>query len=151
MQMRTLGTTILLLTAGFTLLAGAVAAEEPSHACSNYGVQTQVTVVGDNENMNCTIQHCETGPQGAGAAGVGVGTAAGDGEAGAEASAGAACDQSAGGGDPDPGSGGCEDSRLLDAMSSDSRTHPTFLDALNDPECFGELSELIGPTLVELA
>lgn len=99
MQTKTFGTTLILLTAGLAL-AGLASAED-DYSCSNYGFQTQVAVIGDNSGMNCTVQHCETGPTGAGAAGVGVGTAAGDGEAGAEASAGAACEQSAG----DPGSG----------------------------------------------
>lgn len=95
---------LLMISAAIASFTGGAAAEEPSYACSNYGVQNQVTVTGDNSNMNCSIQHCEEAA-GAAGVGVGVGTAAGEGNAGGEASAGTKCEQSTGG---DPGSGGCD-------------------------------------------
>jgi hypothetical protein len=81
-----------IVTLALASMSATVAAEGD---CSNYGVQQQVSVTGDNE-ISCVYQYCAGGPSGAGAAGVGVGTANGNGEAGASAAAGTECEQDAG-------------------------------------------------------
>ena len=90
------------MLAAMSLMTAAIAIVTPASAqadCTNYGVQNQVTVIGNND-YHCTYQYCATGGAGAGSAGVGAGTAGGSGTAGASATAGTGCTNDATQGEP---------------------------------------------------